>query len=43
MFFSQHHSLSFSHGLGFGSNNLAKVKAILLLVEIVMERGIQDL
>jgi hypothetical protein len=39
MFLSRHHSFSFSCGLGFGSNNMAEVKAVLLLVEIALEKA----
>jgi hypothetical protein len=32
-----------SYGLRFSYNNVAKAKVILLVVEIVVERGIQDI
>jgi hypothetical protein len=33
---------SFSSGLWFGNNNMVEVNIFLMFVEIVMERGIQD-
>lgn len=38
-----HAYVALSYGLGYGSNNVVEVKVVLLLVDLVVERGCRDL